>query len=144
MVNCSDLSVRRIFSHVKAHQDNTTDFSSLDRPAQLNCVCDSEAKTDILLTDLANIPRQQAFPLEPITLFIDDRKVTTESGPTIWFAAHRKEAREVSAERGVLFGDQFDEVAWKHVHSRHLSMEDICREHNMPTSFLHLPDHKIT
>ena len=117
MVNFSDLSFWRIFSHVKAHQDDTKDFASLNRLAQLNCVCDSEAKTAILHTDLVNIPRQQAFPLEPITLFIDGRKVTTESGPSIRFAAQCKEAREVFAERGILFGDQFDEVAWKHVYS---------------------------
>jgi hypothetical protein len=118
MVNCTSLSFKRFFSHVQAHQDDKDDFSNLERPSQLNCIFDGEAKLSIIQTDLLNLPHQRAFPLEPITLFVDNQKVTTESGPVIRFAAQRQEARAVFAERGVLFfGEQFDEVAWRHVYS---------------------------
>lgn len=118
MVNCTSLSFKRFFSHVQAHQDDKYDFSNLERPSQLNCICDGEVKLSIIQTDLLNLPHQRAFPLEPITLFVDNQKVTTESGPVIRFAAQRQEARAVFAERGVLFfGEQFDEVAWRHVYS---------------------------
>jgi hypothetical protein len=84
LVNCTSLSFKR-------HQDEKEDFGNLERPSQLNCVCDGEAKLNILQSDLNNLPRQRAFPLEPITLFVDNQKVTTESGPVIRFAAQRQE-----------------------------------------------------
>jgi hypothetical protein len=92
MVNCSSLSFKRLFSHVKAHQDELDNFGNLDRPAQLNCVCDGEVKQTIFQSDLTNLPPQQAFPLEAITLFVDNQKVTMESGPVIRYSAHRQEA----------------------------------------------------
>ena len=36
LVNCSNLSLSRLFSHVRAHQDDHTDYKDLTRPAQLN------------------------------------------------------------------------------------------------------------
>ena len=47
MVNCSTLSFKRIFSHVKAHQDNIIEYGSLTRFAQLNCQMDYHAKKAI-------------------------------------------------------------------------------------------------
>jgi hypothetical protein len=32
------------YSHVKAHQDNTTSFKKLSRSSQLNCICNHLAK----------------------------------------------------------------------------------------------------
>ena len=40
MVNCSDLTFTRIFSHVQAHQDDNIEYESLTRSAQLNCPMD--------------------------------------------------------------------------------------------------------
>jgi hypothetical protein len=37
MVNCSNLTFTRIFSHVQAHQDNNIGYERLTRSAQLNC-----------------------------------------------------------------------------------------------------------
>ncbi len=45
MINCSTLSFKRIFSHVKAHQDDGVEYGSLTRNTQLNCQMDYHAKT---------------------------------------------------------------------------------------------------
>jgi hypothetical protein len=63
MVNCTSLSFKRFFSHVQAHQDDKYDFSNLERPSQLICICDGEVKLSIIQTDLLNLPHQRAFPL---------------------------------------------------------------------------------
>jgi hypothetical protein len=52
MVNCSDLTFLRIFSHVKAHQDDHIGYESLTRSAQLNCQMDYHAKKSIWESDL--------------------------------------------------------------------------------------------
>ena len=44
MVNCSDLTFDRKYSHVKAHQDDGEAYSDLEHPAQLNCQMDAAAK----------------------------------------------------------------------------------------------------
>jgi hypothetical protein len=126
MVNCSDLSFKRIFSHVKAHQDDRKGWDEMERQAQMNCGCDHGAKDKIFETVEQGIQRQQEFPLEPLALFIAGEKVTTESGSLIRFEAHRKEAKAVMLERKVLNPIAFEEVAWRHVH-RTL--------HDLPTMF---------
>jgi hypothetical protein len=47
LVNCSDLSFSRTFSHVKGHQDDHAAYQDLDRPSQLNCQMDYQAKRQI-------------------------------------------------------------------------------------------------
>jgi hypothetical protein len=47
MTNCSNLSFTRIFSHVKAHQDDSVEYGSLLHHAQLNCRMDYHAKNAI-------------------------------------------------------------------------------------------------
>jgi hypothetical protein len=47
MINCSNLSFTRIFSHIKAHQDDNIKYGSLLRHAQLNCQMDYHAKKAI-------------------------------------------------------------------------------------------------
>ena len=44
LVNCTSLSFTLAYSHVKAHQDDPEEFSTLPRPAQLNVHCDGMAK----------------------------------------------------------------------------------------------------
>jgi hypothetical protein len=50
-----------------------------------------------------------------ISLFVNEHKVTTESGPTVQFEAQRQEARRVFEEREVLLPHQFDLVDWPKV-----------------------------
>jgi hypothetical protein len=68
LVNCRGLTFDRIYSHVKAHQDDTNDYPNHSRQSQLNCTMDFHAKT--ILWDV-----QEAFPLEPISLVVGTAKV---------------------------------------------------------------------
>jgi hypothetical protein len=116
MVNCSNLSFKRFFSHVKAHQDDHMDHDEMEREAQLNSACDLAAKRKLVNTVVEGIPTQQPFPLETAAVFIGPQKLTTESGDTVRFSIQYQEARELFAKQRILQPDQFDLVDWFHVH----------------------------
>jgi hypothetical protein len=126
MLNCTNLTFSRRFSHVKAHQDDWLDWAKLSRPAQLNCACDIEAKARIQTADFSNLPPQRPFPLEPLTLYVGDEKMTTDSGAAIRFAAHKVEARALYHACGILNTSAFDKVWWEVVHGT---------LHSLPTMF---------
>jgi hypothetical protein len=69
LVNCGNLTFDRYYSHVSAHQDNHQDFTSLSCLAQLNCAMDNLSKRALWDLQATNLPAQQAFPLEPISVF---------------------------------------------------------------------------
>jgi hypothetical protein len=70
MVNCSNLSFARIFSHVKTHQDDHTGYESLTRSAQLNCQMDYYSKKAIWDTEHNPEAPTRRFPLEPLCVFL--------------------------------------------------------------------------
>ena len=74
LVDCSQLTFKLYFSHVKAHQDANVAWENLLRPAQLNSSCDYEAKRKITTMDLDHLPLQCPFSLKPITLFVGNKK----------------------------------------------------------------------
>ena len=84
--------------------------------AQLNATCDSGAKTMIRKKDITNLPPQQPFPLEPICMFVDGKKMTSDMGSHIRYATGLQIARLFFHETSCMFTDPFDEVAWPHVH----------------------------
>jgi hypothetical protein len=81
MVHCSDLTFTRLFSHISAHQDDRIKFEDLTRPAQLNCAVDFGVKRALLKLDALDLPRQQSFPLEAISVFAGQEKMTSDTGP---------------------------------------------------------------
>jgi hypothetical protein len=66
LVNCGELSFTRLYSHVRAHQDDRLGYNALSRPSQLNCSTDFNAKKALRDIQPMNLPRQNAFPLEPV------------------------------------------------------------------------------
>ncbi len=117
MVHCSGLSFTRLlFSHISAHQDNRTKFEDLSRPAQLNCAVDFGAKRALLKLDALNLPRQQPFPLEAISVFAGREKMTSDTGPYLQYFAHRQLAKEEFLAAGILSYTQFDQVDWGIIH----------------------------
>jgi hypothetical protein len=66
LMNCSNLSFARFYSHVKAHQDNKVEYKDLMRPAQLNVNMDSCTKQALWDLQATCLLTQQAFPLEPV------------------------------------------------------------------------------
>ena len=115
LVNCSGLTSDIYYSHVKAHQDDDLKWNEMTRPAQLNTACDSKAKSTNRQQDITNLPKQQPFPPEPMCLFIDGEKMTSDTGSHVRYAAHKCLAREFFNSYKVLFPNQFDEVDWKNV-----------------------------
>lgn len=117
LVNCRDMTFTLLYSHVKAHQDDSADFNSLSRKSQLNCVCDYAAKEDIRTTSISDhLPKSQPFPLEPICMFVGGEKMTSDTGPHISFGAYRQLAKAFFKSQGILSNAQFEEVDWKSVH----------------------------
>ena len=112
MVNCGGLPFTVAFSHVAAHQDDTTSFHLLDRPAQLNCLMDTKAKEALLRWSRKDVPPQKPFPLEPIAVFAGQDKITGDSGEIVRFWAHRQLARQILPSRKILDTGAFDRVDW--------------------------------
>ena len=119
LVNCSDLTFRRYFSHVSAHQDDDiapSEFNSLSLESRWNCAMDFGAKSEIWKLQPDDLPDQQPFPLEPICMFVREEKMTSDTGHHIRFNAHKDLARDFYEDYGVLTPGQFDEVDWDHVY----------------------------
>jgi hypothetical protein len=79
MIHCQTLRFKLTYSHVEAHQDDVHDYATLSRPAQLNCACDLAAKMVLQDVNPHNLPRQQLLPLEPVSVWVKDEKITTDS-----------------------------------------------------------------
>jgi hypothetical protein len=85
MVNCSDLPFARIFSHVKAHQDDHTGYESLTHSAQLNCQMDYYAKKAIWDKEHNLEAPTRCFPLELLCIFLGRNKLTLDKGEKLRF-----------------------------------------------------------
>jgi hypothetical protein len=116
MVNRSSLSFQWEYHHVAAHQDNQTWWEDLTRAAQLNLACNTGAKAILHSQDVTNLPPQEAFPLKPICMFVEGKKMTSDMGAHIQYAAGSQVARSFFHKTGRMSPDAFDEVDWPHVH----------------------------
>ncbi len=103
LVNCGNLSFDRYYSHVLAHQDDHNNFTSLSRPAQLNCAMDNLAKRALWDLQATNLPAQQAFPLEPISVFAGQTKITADMDGYVCYWVHGHLAKANFHSLGVLF-----------------------------------------
>ena len=112
LVHCRALSFTLRYLHVRAHQDNATSFKKLSRKAQLNCICDHTAKQRIAIDGTEGSTAGRMFPLEPIGMFIQGGKLTSDTGDTLRFWAHRQLARKYYHSKGIISHDQFDEMDW--------------------------------
>ena len=116
LVNCSDISFDRYYSHVSAHQDDHKTFTTLTREAQLNCSMDYLAKKALWDLRATQLPVQQAFPLEPICIFAGTTKITADMGDYIRFWSHRQMAKETFHNLKILFNREFEFVDWEMVY----------------------------
>ena len=109
-----------VYNYVLARggsQDNEQDYATLSRPAQLNCACDLAAERVLQNINPHNLPRQQQLPLEPMSVWVNDEKITPDLADRLRFWAHKQIARETFAAAGVLHHSQFDKVDWDAVHA---------------------------
>jgi hypothetical protein len=116
LIHCSNLPFELEMVHIAAHQDEQEDFHKLSRPAQLNCAVDAGAKKKLLEANAMAFPGPRQFPLEPIACFVGKNKMTSDTSEAIRFWAHRRLAREAMVDGKVLYGRQFDLIAWEAVY----------------------------
>jgi hypothetical protein len=89
LVNCWVLSFTTYYFHVKVHQIDSVSFTNLSQKAQLNCICNHTAKQQIAINCLDSPAPGRMFPLEPIGMFVNGEKMTSDSGEQLRFWAHR-------------------------------------------------------
>ena len=110
MVNCASLSFQQEYTYVAAHQDNHTRWEDLTCAAQLNLACDAGAKTILRSQDVTDLPQQEAFPLKSICMFVDGKKMTSDMGVHIQYAAGHQVARSFFHQIGKMCMDMFNKV----------------------------------
>ena len=113
MVHCQDLTFDCSYLHVRAHQDDNVSYDKLVWPAQLNCLCDRDAKGVIWGLEGEELPPQEVLPLESVAVFIGGEKMTSDTGDILRYWAQRQIAKEYYYAKNVLNNDQFEEVAWQ-------------------------------
>ncbi len=74
---------------------------------------DNLAKKALWDLRATQLPTQQAFPLEPISIFAGTTKLTADMGEYMRFWAHRQMARENFHALKILFNREFDYVDWE-------------------------------
>ena len=87
----------------------------MPRPAQLNVHCDSMAK-HVIWELPQELPRQKSFPLEPVSVWIGQEKLTSDAAKSLRFWVHKQLAEETFYHLDLMNPQQFKEVAWKQVH----------------------------
>ncbi len=118
LVTCGGLSFHREYIHVEAHQDDLKRWEDLSREAQLNAACDANAKAMLRLQDITDLPQKEPFPLEPLCMFVEGTKMTSDMRAHIQYAAGRQVAWTFFHETSRMFTDAFDKVDWPQVHRR--------------------------
>ncbi len=110
LVNCSNLTFDRLYSHVLAYQDDKLDYGDLSRPSQLNVNMDYNAKQALWNIQHSRQPRGQAFPLEPVYTSAESEKITADMGQYVRYLAHRWLARTRFHQLNILEPPAFDKV----------------------------------
>ena len=59
--------------------------------------------------------QRRSFLLEPMVCFVGSEKMTTDTGTSIKFWAHRRLALEAMVKGRILLGEQFELIAWEMV-----------------------------
>jgi hypothetical protein len=62
-------------------------WEELSHEAQLNAACNAGAKAMIRKQNITDLPQQEAFSLEPICMFVEGKKMTSDTGPHIRYVA---------------------------------------------------------
>ena len=95
---------------------NDKKWEELSREGQLNAVCNAGAKAMIQRQDITDLPEQEAFPLKPICMFVEGKKMMSDTGLHVQYLAGQQVARSFFHETLRMFTDAFDEVDWPNVH----------------------------
>ena len=78
--------------------------------------CDAGAKAILRSQDVTNLPPQEALTLETICMFVEGKKMTSDTGAHIRYAAGCQIALSFVHQTSRMFTNAFGEVDWPHVH----------------------------
>jgi hypothetical protein len=87
LVNCGGLTFSRKYCHVEAHQDDKMMWEELSCEVQSNAACNAGAKAVIRRQDTTDLQQQEAFPLKPICMFVEGKKMMSDTGSHIRYMA---------------------------------------------------------
>jgi hypothetical protein len=110
MVHLSKLSFCHLFSHVKAHQDDSIQYGDLPRPAQLNCQMDYHAKKAIWDAGPVDDKVTRQFLLETVCVFLGRNKLASDKGEALSFWVNRQIARKFYHEWDILYAHTLNKV----------------------------------
>ncbi len=66
---------------------------------------------------MTRLPQQQSFPLETVSIFPGNIKISADMGDYVRFWAHRKLALESLHHLKILYNTEFDSVDWEMVYA---------------------------
>ncbi len=101
---------------MEAHQDDKVKWEELSHDAQLNAACNASAKAMIRKQDITDLPQQEAFPLKPMCMFVEGKKMMSDTGPHIHYVAGRQVVHLFFHKTSCMFTDAFDKIDWPNVH----------------------------
>ena len=106
------------FAHVSAHMDDVLTWDQLSLAEQLNCMCDALAKEALdrgicdKYSDTTNM-----LPRELAAVIFSDGKATSDPADLLRTELGTREARRFLTHEMSWTPQQFDLVAWKHLHN---------------------------
>ena len=106
MIQCAQVATKK-----RKHVDST-----LPRPAQLNVHCDGIEKNVIWGFSGEHLPKQRCFPLEPISVWVGEDKMTSDTSKQLKFWVHKQLTEQTFYQLGLMSYDHFQEVAWRQVY----------------------------
>ena len=61
-------------------------------------------------------PKQRCFPLEPISVWVGEDKMTSDTSKLLNFWVHKQLVEQTFYQLGLMLSDHFREVAWRQVY----------------------------
>ena len=77
---------------------------------------DDHAKNVIWGIKGLHLPDQEIFPLEPVAIIVENEKMTSNTGDSLWFWFYQQLVKELLFKLGILTPLGFKEVSWRLVY----------------------------
>jgi hypothetical protein len=114
--NLATSSLRWQYHHVHSHLNDTSEFSDLSLPEQLNVFADNLAKEALLEAIDTSRFSKPLYPHEHMRIFIGDTKVTSSIKSSLYNAWGRRAARTLFDQKNIVSASLFDIVNWADLH----------------------------
>ena len=116
LANCTSLTFGMEYMHIKAHKDNPARYNVLERPSQLEYLCNRMVKGVVWGLAGEEYPNQKMFPLDPLAMFIGEDKLTTDMSGESRFWVKKQIVKTVFDKLRLMLSEKFHEVVWRHVY----------------------------